>query len=195
MRITKNYMCISESTPTGTKWEIAPNGSETSMLKLNGDLKPGWLGRLSSYLSVEKINIVKGTASKCSSLSWDANFEIEKDSRPIECDLDFNPLTAFSAEFTHGTAVPALKVSNILIKRSSRHGGSVYVEISAKDCLGFLHSILSIFSFYSLFPTELEVNTKANTVFDQFWLKGIGFSNPSDEDMESLKERLTRTMY
>lgn len=59
-------------------------------------------------------------------------------------------------------------------------------------CVGFLSSILGIFSFCSLFPTELEVTTKAQNVFDQFWLKGIGLSIPTDEDMTLLNERLSR---
>lgn len=194
MSIANDNMRVSETASTGITWEIAPDDSKTSTLKLRGDLKPGWLGRLSSYMSQEKINVVRGTAWKCSSLCWDVNFEIEKNHRPIQFNTGFNPLTAFSTGFKEEKDIPSLKISNMIMKRSTRHGGSIYVEVNGKDCIGFLHCILSIFSFYSLFPTELEISTKANTVFDQFWLKGIGFSIPSDEDMMLLNERLARNM-
>ena len=192
MSTSDSYMHTCETTPSGIYWEITPNNRVSSILKLSGNLKPGWLGQLSSYMSQEKINIIKGTACKCSSIRWDGLFEIEKGTRPIEVEIDFNLIKAFN-EFRGQQVVElASKISTMSIKRSTRHGGSLYVEISGKDCIGFLSRIMGIFSFCSLFPTELEVTTKAHTVFDQFWLKGTGLSIPTDEDMALLHERLSR---
>jgi len=75
----------------------------------------------------------------------------------------------------------------------TRHGGSLYAEISGKDCIGFLYGMLRMFSFYSLFPTELEISTKGMVVHDRFWLKGIGSAAPSDDDLKALHERLHQT--
>ena len=192
MRKSDNYMHACEITPTGISWEIAPNDRVSSILKLSGNLKPGWLGQLSSYMSQEKINIIKGTACKNSSIRWEGLIEIDKGANPIDAESEFNPIKAFNGFSDQRIFEFSSIISNLLIKRSTRHGGSIYVEIGGKDCIGFLSSILGVFSFCSLFPTELEVTTKAQNVFDQFWLKGIGLSTPTDEDMTLLHGRLSR---
>jgi len=169
---------------------MAPSPSGGGILKLTGDMKPGWLGRLSSHLSYEKINIIGGAARKSSPLCWDASFEIESVHSCSDPFKDFNPLPAVT-----GSAVridlPPLRISDFQIERSTRHGGSIYTEISGKDCIGFLYGMLRIFSFYSLFPTELEISTKGIVAYDRFWLKGIGSSVPAKDDMKSLHERMT----
>jgi len=186
------YMRTNETTSSGISWEIVPNDHGTSIVKLSGNLKPGWLGQLSSYMSQEKINIVKGTACKCGLICWDGLFEIEKGSRPIENGTGFNPTKAFNGASDQKVVEFSAKISKLIMKRSKRHGGSIYVEIMGKDYIGFLSSIMNIFSFCSLFPTELEVSTKDHHVFDQFWLKGIGFFVPTDEDVALLYDRLSR---
>ena len=181
----------SDTDTSGILWEIAPQDNSSSLLKISGDLRPGWLGRLSSYMAIERINIIRANAWKCGLLCWEASFEIDKGQRPIDTSSGFNPLQALKAANNHSGIQP-LAISKVKIERSKRHGGSIYTEIAGKDCVGFLYSILAIFSLSSLFPTELEISTKFHTVLDQFWLKGIGFSAPSDEDMTSLQERLDR---
>jgi hypothetical protein len=86
--------------------------------------------------------------------------------------------------------LPPPQISDFKIEYSPLHRGSLYVEISGKDCIGFLSGILSVFSFYSLFPTELEISTKGKIASDRFWLKGIGASAPVKDDMVVLNERL-----
>ncbi len=186
-----NALHYKDTTSSGISWEIVPHDSTSSHLKLSGDLKPGWLGKLFMFLSSEEINVVKGNAWKCSTLGWESCFEIEKNLRPI-VSSGFNPMMAFNAIYKRGTDSQLLKISELKIKRSSHHGGSIYVEISGKDHIGFLNSILSVFSFYSLFPTELEITTTGHIASDQFWLKGIANSVPSDEDIKLLTERFNR---
>lgn len=171
----------------GVTWEISPLPSGTSVLNLSGDLKPGWLGRLSSNLSSDNINILKGTALKHSPLHWDASFEVETNNG---FDFkEFNPLPAITGA-TEGVAGPSLNVTDYQVENSTRHGGSIYTEISGADCIGFLYGVLRIFSFYSLFPTELEISTKGKTALDRFWLKGIGASTPEKDDISALNRRL-----
>ncbi|MDD2853380.1 MAG: hypothetical protein PHY09_15960 [Desulfuromonadaceae bacterium] len=176
-----------KSGSAGVDWEIAPLPSGTAVLNLSGDLKPGWLGRLSSNLSGNTINILKGTALKHSPLYWDASFEIETISGfAFE---EFNPLPAVTGT-TEQVAGTPLVLTDYQIEYSTRHGGSIYAEISGADCIGFLYGVLKIFSFYSLFPTELEISTKGKTALDRFWLKGIGASAPEKDDISALNRRL-----
>lgn len=175
---------------SGVVWELTLSPSGAGMLKLSGDLKPGWLGKLSSYLSHQKINIIRGSATKSSPLCWDASLEVEEKHKNIVPFNGFNPLPAVMGSAVH-VDLPLLSLTNFTLEQCSMHGGSLYTEITGKDCLGFLYGILRIFSFYSLFPTELEISTSGMLAQDRFWLKGIGASVPAKEDMTSLHERLT----
>lgn len=174
---------------TGVSWGLSPKPSGTSVLNLSGDLKPGWLGRLSSNLSSSKISILNGTARKHSPLRWEASFEVVPDPGSAVTFKDFNPLAAVS-ETAERAVTPSLKLSDYQLEYSTCHGGSIYAEISGADCLGFLYGILRIFSFYSLFPTELEISTKGTKARDKFWLKGIGASAPEKDDIAELNRRL-----
>lgn len=180
-----------ESSFTGILWEISASPSGSSMLRLSGDLKPGWLGKLSAYVSLKKINIISGTAQKTSPLQWESNFELAGHHSHHDPFKGFNPLPALmgtgSAEQVY---LPPPKISDFKIEYVPLHRGSLYVEISGKDCIGFLSGILSVFSFYSLFPMELEIATKGKIAGDRFWLKGIGASVPIKDDMVVLNERL-----
>lgn len=173
-------------------WELSTSPYGANILKIHGNLKPGWLGRLSSYLSLNTINTISGTARKSSLLCWEASFEIEARSAKPNALKGFNPLPAIMAVDTRA-AIPPLKISDFLIEHSTRHGGSLYTEISGKDCIGFLYGMLRIFSFYSLFPAELDISTKGVVVYDRFWLKGIGSAVPSNDDLKALYERLQQT--
>lgn len=179
----------SESDSSGVIWDISPSPSGSSIMKISGDLKPGWLGRLSSNLSHHKINLKSGSARKNSSLCWDASFEIEARDGISDSLKGFNPLPAITACDAR-VEIPPLIISDFQIERSTSHEGCIYAEISGKDCIGFLYGMLRTFSFYSLFPTELEISTRGMTASDRFWLKGIGASVPAPEDMTSLYERL-----
>lgn len=174
---------------SGVSWEMSPRPSGTSLLNLSGDLKPGWLGRLSSNLSNSKISILNGTARKHSPLRWEASFEIVADPGSVDTLKELNPLPAVS-ETAERVTSPPLKLSNYKIEYSTRHEGSIYTEISGADCIGFLYGVLRVFSFYSLFPTELEISTKGTKALDKFWLKGIGASAPDKDDIAELNRRL-----
>ena len=81
---------------SGVSWDMSPRPSGTGVLNLSGDLKPGWLGRLSSNLSSNKISILNGTALKHSPLSWDASFEVATEPGSPVTFAEFNPLSAVS---------------------------------------------------------------------------------------------------
>lgn len=178
--------------PAEVYWDMSASPSGADILKIHGNLKPGWLGRLSSYLSLNTISMISGSARKCSPLCWEASFEIEARGAMMNPLKGFNPLPAIMA-FDTRAAIPPLKISDFLVEYSTRHGGSLYTEISGKDCIGFLYGMLRMFSFYSLFPTELDISTRGMVVHDRFWLKGIGSVTPSRDDLQALYERLQQT--
>lgn len=174
---------------SGVSWEMSPRPSGTNVLSLSGDLKPGWLGRLSANLSSNNISILNGAALKHSPLRWDASFEVAAEPDSPVTFAEFNPLPAVTGT-TERVEGPPLKLSDYQVEYSTRHGGSIYTEIAGADCIGFLYGVLRIFSFYSLFPTELEISTKGKTALDRFWLKGIGASAPEKDDIAELNRRL-----
>jgi hypothetical protein len=180
-------ICKGES--AGVIWNMSPRPSGTSLLSLSGDLKPGWLGTLSSNLSSNKISILNGAAMKHSPLHWDSSFEVAiEPGSPVKF-TEFNPLPALT-ETTERAAGSPLELTDYQIEYSTRHKGSIYTEISGADCIGFLYEVLRIFSFYSLFPTELDISTKGKKALDRFWLKGIGASVPEKDDISALNRRL-----
>ncbi len=170
-------------------WHLTPSLSGTTILTLNGSLRTGWLGKLSSFLLRNEINIIGGTARKNGSLYWNASLEIETGQETLSKLAGFSPETVL-CDFEIPLATVPIKLSDFRAEYTSKHGGSFYVEATGEDCMGFLHGILRAFSFSSMFPTEFEITTKGNTVFDRFWLKGIGASIPIKDDMKSLHERL-----
>jgi hypothetical protein len=169
----------------GIHWDISPLPSGTGTLKISGDLKPGWLGRLSSNLSGNNINIINGTALKSAPLHWDASFEVDSP----DSFKGFDPFPAVISS-TERADNPPLTISDFKVEYSARHGGSIYTEITGNDCIGFLYGVLRIFSFYSLFATELEISTNGRTAHDKFWLKGIASSEPERDDVTVLHNRL-----
>lgn len=173
-------------------WDMTSPSPGAGTLKIHGNLKPGWLGRLSSYLSHNTVNLTGGYARKSSSLCWDATFEIKAGSGACNPLDGLDPLPAIMAVDTRA-AIPALSIFDFQIEHSTRHGGCLYTETSGRDCIGFLYGLLRMFSFYSLFPAELDISTKGMVAHDRFWLKGIGFATPSHEDFKALYERLQQT--
>jgi len=192
MTTPKPTVCAAKPTEPDSarvQWDLSPSPSGASVLTLHGDLKPGWLGRLSSHLSYNKISIASGSAIKSSVLCWDAEFEIDVKYSDQDKLKGFDPLPAVMST-NDLTTLPTLKISDFQVERSTRHGGSAYVEICGKDCIGFLYRVLRVFSFYSLFPIELEISTSGVIANDRFWLKGIGAAVPAKEDMTALYDRL-----
>ena len=173
-------------------WHMTGTSPGAATLKIQGNLKPGWLGRLSSYLSHHTVSLTGGYARKSSSLSWDATFAIEAGSSngtPLNV---LDPLPAIMAVDTRA-AIPVITIADFQVEHSTRHGGSLYTETSGKDCIGFLYGLLRMFSFYSLFPAEVDISTKGMVAHDRFWLKGIGSATPSPDDLKALYERLQQT--
>lgn len=167
-------------------FEITPCKQGTSSLRVWGRLPPGWVGNLSSGLSRNSINIISATARK-ENLSWSAEFQIA----PKGCtDLDTIDYVALATDEISAEAPVNFSLDELLFGEPDRHQGSLYLEIKARDQLGFLGALLNQLSLYSLFPESMIIETVNSKVFDRFWIKGIGGSSPSANAMATLKRRL-----
>jgi hypothetical protein len=180
---------IHDFNSSGIEYSINPRDSK-ALLELNGDLRVGWTASLAASLTRLDINIIRGKALKESALWWRSSFEIEPAG---PCPEDFTKLDVesfFKGPVNHA-AIPAITLSDFHLELCSRHCGSLDVAITGVDSIGFLAGILRQFGFYSLFPVEMEIDTKGNMACDRFWLKCIGNVTPLAEDAECVRNRLT----
>lgn len=168
---------------------ISPIGGSRYSLDLRGYLKPGWSGYLAGRLADEKISILRGAGRKISAINWEARFELEMPpflTMPER--LDYCSMASIPPAVR--SAVPQVHLERVSVKRDSAHGGSLLVELAGPDRLGFLASLLRVFSFYSLFPVEMEIETLGSVASNRFWLKGIGSLTPTAEDQANLSTAL-----
>ena len=77
---------------------------------------------------------------------------------------------------------------------SSRHDGSLYIEIRGVDRLGFLGDLLDYFSMRCLFPVKMTVETVGDAALDRFWLRGVGGSTPSEAISAAIRENLEKLL-
>lgn len=185
-----NYLSkeAADTTASGIEYTITPHGSR-ALLKLDGDLRVGWAASLAQGLTQLDINIISGTAVKESALWWISRFEIEPVG-PAPRDLTTLDIASFFKGSAVHSSIPAINLHAYRLELCSRHGGSLEVEISGTDSIGFLAGILRQFSFYSLFPVEMELETRGKLAHDRFWLKCIGNVSPLAEDVACIKNRL-----
>jgi hypothetical protein len=157
-------------------------------LKMSGKMPHGWVVNLTSGIAAAGISIEKGAAKKISPSVWEASFEL----RPVS--FGVNPgaldyLQLCSRGMKRGSAiVPTLDRFTLLEPDASR--SALCVEITAVDQTGFLAGILDRFSFFSLFPEEMIIETSGGKIFDRFHLSAPGGMAPSAEVAAVLKRNL-----
>lgn len=158
-------------------------------LELRGYLKPGWSGRLAGRLADEKISVLRGAGRKISAINWEARLELVMPPLlKLPEQLDY---LAMACDPLPGRPeLPALVLDTVSVKSDKRHAGSLLVVLSGPDRLGFLASLLRVFSFYSLFPVEMEIETAGTVASNRFWLKGIGSLAPTADDLANLHAAL-----
>lgn len=168
--------------------DLRKSGAGRYVLTMEGKLEPGWVGRLCTCLGRQEINIVRGNAAKVSASEWSSLFDLAFPATMADpTAIDFVTLMREERSCHGGGAVV---LYDAVQEPSDKHGGCLYVEVTGQDRVGFLSSILNIFSLFSLFPTEMVVETKDQGVFDRFWLKGMGGMAPSAEAAAALGNTL-----
>lgn len=167
---------------------LRKNGNNRYDLTMEGKLEPGWVGRLCTCLGKQEINIVRGNAAKVSTSEWSSLFDLDFPKTVHDpTTIDFVALMREERTCHMGTS---LVLFDFVLEQSEKYGGSLYVEITGQDRVGFLSSILNTFSLFSLFPTEMIVETKEGKVFDRFWLKAMAGMSPSTAAAAALGDTL-----
>lgn len=173
-------------------FEILPKGAGTYELKLWGKFHPGCIGSLSSGLSRNKLNIIRGQAIK--SLShWNTVLEITKSgfaTDPGRLDM----LALAKEEDSDATADDSLSISRYTLEPPEKHNGALYLEVQAPDQLGFLGQMLNRLAFLLLFPEKIIIDTVNNRIFDKFWIRGLGGNPPSATAQAALRKKLEEWM-
>lgn len=172
------------ATAAARPWTLTPLGGARHELKLWGKLPPRWLANLTSGLSSRGLNVERGYANKISPTVWQGTFELAS-SGPFPASLEFS---AMAQEAQAGTEA-SIRLDSFSVRPQ---GEALYVEVCGEDTVGFLMTLLKLFSFYSLYPAEVSIDTPAGRVHDRFWLKGLAGATPSAEVCDTLQAELAK---
>jgi hypothetical protein len=171
-----------------TTCTLVPAQNGCYRMHIQGKCPPQWLAGLSSGLAGRGINILQGNASKSGPAVWEASFLIAPPqflhSSKVE-QLDFLSMT--QGHVAPPPADPRLSWYHIALQDDT-----LEVEVKGADSIGFLVSLLKLFAFYSLFPTQVMIDTPAGMVHDSFFLKALGGTAPSRASMDGLEKELAR---
>lgn len=173
--------------PPNKQWVLTTLPSGRQELKLWGKLPPRWLANLTAALSARQISVQCGYANKLSPTVWQGTFElIPAAGQTLPANLDYSQM----AEQHDLTQSPAKVVlDKVLVEKRN---DAIFVEVHGADSVGFLMSMLKLFTFYSLYPAEVSIDTPQGRVLDRFWLKGLGGSTPTDELCSALQVELNK---
>lgn len=168
---------------------ISPLGGTLYKLEIIGRLAPGWIARLSTGLANYSINVIRFKAMKIAASDWSADLELDfSASQYLPANIDYMSL---AKDTKTPPSVESVKLSTFVVEKSPKHGGSLYIELTGSDRIGFLASLVNMFGMYSLNPVEALIETIDNRVYDRFWLKGLGGSTPSDSAISAVSDKLS----
>lgn len=165
---------------------ISPLHNQQYELKINGRFThPHWLAFLFSGLSAARVSVVSGRAAQVET-QWDARCILDftgSDAAPNS--LDYVTLALQRpASVGVGGGAGALALGRYQIAR--RQDQSLEVWLHGPDQIGFLGRVLSRLSLIMLFPTEIDINTRAGQIQDYMVFRGIGGMAPNDDAQKSL---------
>ncbi|GFO63349.1 hypothetical protein M1B72_10545 [Geomonas paludis] len=176
---------------TGFTIEPMPARPGGYRLEMSGFLAPGWSGRLAAGLAEHRVGIVRGSAEKINASSWRSSFELKSASfAGSPQGIDF--LRLAGTEPNHKAA--GIELLSFTMEPTTRHDGSLFVELKGVDRLGFLGDLLDYFSMRCLFPVKMTIDTRGDTAVDRFWLRGVGGSVPSEAITAAMKNNLEQLL-
>lgn len=161
-------------------------------LKISGRFSPDWIVNLTTGISRNRISIISGNARKVNNI-WQAVFLLEKilsATDPKKVDY-----LAIARENPDRSMQAAISIDKYILDDDPKHNdGALYLEVKAKDQLGFLGGLLNFLSFYSLFPESVVIETVKGMISDRFWIRGVGGSAPSPAVVIILRRKLDEFM-
>lgn len=169
---------------TGATTHVETRDGVTS-LRLEGFFRPAWMAGLCAGLSERGVSIARVDATAKDGW-WRSDLWLH-----VPADLD--PAQIPYAELIEIT--PELQASDLRIERyrmaeSADHGGTLRLELDARDSLGLLGRVLSFLAMLSLFPVSMRIETRDGRAFDRFWLSGVGRAAPTQQTRALLQRML-----
>jgi hypothetical protein len=162
-------------------------------LTLWGPLPMTWAAALGVGLAEAGIRVVRGSARRVDGVAWLGEFQLEAlDDSDEPVLLDYLALTRAPID---ELAPPLIDIAGHHTSLTARHGGSLYLEVRARDRLGFLGGLLAPIARVGLIPEELQIDTLGAPVLDRFFLKQRSGAPPSAEQRSALRgliERLSK---
>jgi hypothetical protein len=153
-------------------------------LTLWGPLSETWTAALGVGLAEAGIRVVRGLARRVESVAWLGEFELEAlDDSDEPVLLDYLALTRAPLD---ELASPLISIAGHHSSLTAKYGGSLYLEVRARDRLGFLGGLLAPIAQLGLAPEELEIDTLGAPVLDRFFLKQRSGASPSAEQRRAL---------
>ncbi len=158
-------------------------------LDLWGSLPLEWSGNLALHCFASGLGIVAGDARRVRTRRWAARFQLRA-SRPGADPAGLDFVRAASHRPTLVGTDAAIEILDFEVSPSP--DGPVTVSVRGRDRLGFLAQLLDAFSGVGLYPHQLALRTREETVEDRFWLLGVGGSRPTPAAAAALVRVLER---
>jgi hypothetical protein len=160
------------------------SGAYTSLLRIEGTFRPGWLGSLAAGIAEHGISIVQGHAESDLLGGWTAELVLARSpTGALPSRLDFVALADRDVLDYSG---PRVELSIGSASSVPDHGGSLLVIVEGKDQIGFLATLLTRLAKVQLHPVELAIATTAGTVADRLWLRAAGNRAPGPDALRDV---------
>lgn len=167
------------------QWTLTQLPTGNHELKLWGKFPPRWLANLTGGLAAQGLGIERGHASKLSPTVWQGTIELRA-AAAFPHYLDF---TAMAQDSFISGGDARIRLDSFTVTPQEK---GLYVELCGEDTAGFLMTILKLFTFFSLYPVEVSIDTPRGRVHDRFWLKGMGGTEPTAEVRSTLQVQLAK---
>ncbi|MGH0031076.1 MAG: hypothetical protein ACQGVC_14875 [Myxococcota bacterium] len=154
-------------------WERSTD--QRTVLRLAGGLRPGWCGKLATGLARRGIDIERGHARIVAAGRWEASFQLHclPGSEPPGDEI----VRSLNEDLRDGFMTPIV-LDAFALRTSEARGGCLRLDVEAPDRLGFLAALLRRLAFFSLFPSEVEIETVGGRARDRLWLRAAGDRTP-----------------
>lgn len=174
--------------PERSGYEVRKASGRSYRLTLWGPLPETWAAALGVGLAEAGIRVVRGFARRVEGEAWLGECELEAlDDSDEPVLLDYLALSRVPVE---ELAPPLISIAGRHSSLTAKHGGSIYLEVRARDRLGFLGGLLAPIARLGLVPEELEIDTLGAPVLDRFFFKGRSGGPPTAEQRRGLKKLL-----
>jgi hypothetical protein len=171
-------------------FEIRRTRARGFALQIWGPLEETWAAALGVGLFEAGMRVVRGYGRRLDGRVWLGEFELEAlDDAEDPVGIDYLELAREPVELL---APPLVALARFHRSLTSKHGGSLFLEVRARDRLGFLGGLLAPIARLGLVPEEFHIDTLGLPVLDRFFLKQLDGAAPGREARRRLKGLLAQ---